>query len=469
VKRALLAAGLTIAVLAVVYAFLATRRERMYRDFVTDGEAALAQQDTAAAVEAFSVAIWLKPDAMLGFLKRGDAYRQQGDLDAALKDLSQAARLDPAAPRALELLGDVHFAKARFDRAIEHFKAHVALDDRSPRVLYKLALAHQSAGQPAPAIEALKRALAVQPDFAEAHYLQGLCARDLQMPDEARRALERAIDIAPGLLQAREELAELHRRAGRSTQRIAELDALVNMDPTPRRYSALALAHAAAGRQDRAIATLHAAARRHPDDGHVDLALGKIWLEAVRGPESGVELEKALEALERAAGHQDSSEALALLGRTLLLSSEQKLAEQLLQRATERLPVEPTAFLYLADAAERNGRFERARRALIDYRSLAGADMHTPRDEKICQRIADLSMRLNDPATAATWYRRAMDDDEPSPALMTRLARAQWKAGDVAGARATIDDLLRRDPAHAAARALQRRIGGNAQRPTPNF
>jgi tetratricopeptide (TPR) repeat protein len=458
VKQAVVAGGVILVLATVVYGYTTTRRERMYGDFVRQGETALARQDTSAAVEAFSVAIWLKPDAMLGYLKRGDAYRRQGDLDAALKDLSQAARLDPAAPRALELLGDVHFAKARFDRAIEHFTAYAALDDRSPGVLYKLALAHHGAGQLPQAIDALTRALAIKEEFAEAHYLLALCARDLHKPEDARRSLDRALRLAPALLSAREELAELHRRAGRTGQWIAQLDKLAAFDPTPERYASLALALAAVGRLDRAVATLTAAAERFPDDGRLDLALGRIRLDAAEATQSRVELAKALEALERAAGRDDSSEALTLLGRALLRASDRKLAEQLLQRATEKLPVDTTAFLLLADAAQGNGRLDRARRALLDYRALEGGDAHDPRDGRICQRIADLSMRLGDPATAATWYRRALGSDDPPADLPVRLAEAQWKSGDTAGARATLADLMRTSPADPAARALQRRI-----------
>jgi tetratricopeptide (TPR) repeat protein len=204
VKRAILLGVLVLLTVAVVYGYTETRRERMFREFVDQGETALAGENPSGAVEAFSVAIALRPETMLGYLKRGEAYQRQGDLDAALKDLLHAARLDPSSPRALELLGDVNAEKRRYDRASEHYRAYIALDDRSPRVLYKLALAEHSASQPLAAIDVLNRALALSARFAEAHYLLALCYRDLNRPQEARRSLERAIEIAPTLLHARE-------------------------------------------------------------------------------------------------------------------------------------------------------------------------------------------------------------------------------------------------------------------------
>ena len=66
-----------------------------------------------------------------------------------------------------------------------------------------------------------------------------------------------------------------------------------------------------------------------------------------------------------------------LLGRALLLASEPEPAERMLQQATAKLPADPLAFYYLADAAERRAHFDVARQALVDYIALAG-DEPTP-------------------------------------------------------------------------------------------
>ena len=55
---------------------------------------ALARGDTFSAVSSFGDAIALKPDSMLGYLKRGDAHRLRGDLETAAGDLETARRLD---------------------------------------------------------------------------------------------------------------------------------------------------------------------------------------------------------------------------------------------------------------------------------------------------------------------------------------------------------------------------------------
>src|SRR5213080_634950 len=99
VKRIL--AGMLLLALtgAAVYGYTLSERERAYRQLIADGDAGLARDNTAAAVEAFSGAITLKPDSMLGYLKRGQTYRRRGEVVAAIRDLRRAAEIDPSATR----------------------------------------------------------------------------------------------------------------------------------------------------------------------------------------------------------------------------------------------------------------------------------------------------------------------------------------------------------------------------------
>jgi tetratricopeptide (TPR) repeat protein len=99
VKRVL--AGLVLLGLtgAAVYGYTLSERDKAYRQAIADGDAALAADNTAAAIEAFSGAITLKPSSMLGFLKRGQTYRRRGELGAAIRDLRRASDIDPSATR----------------------------------------------------------------------------------------------------------------------------------------------------------------------------------------------------------------------------------------------------------------------------------------------------------------------------------------------------------------------------------
>jgi tetratricopeptide (TPR) repeat protein len=342
--------------------------------------------------------------------------------------------------------------------AAEHYQAYVELDDRSPRVLYKLGLSRYKAGQSALAIEALKKAIAIDDRFAEAHYLMGLCQRSAQQPSEALASLRRAISLSPTMFHAREELADLYTRLNRPDDSIAELEVLNALDPGPARAVTLGLAYARAGQADRAVITLRRAAERYPDHHYTFVALGRVWLETAQARADRVELNKALEALEHAVGVEDSSEAYMLFGRALLLASDDELAERMLVQATQKLPADPLAFYYLADAAERRLHFDVARQALLDYSALDGDDADLKHRANLAVRVGDLSMKIADFPLAAVWYDRASPSLSSDPAFVVKFAEAKWRNGQADAARVMLDKLLEKDPLNAQARALRRRL-----------
>jgi tetratricopeptide (TPR) repeat protein len=467
VKRLLAGVFLLALSAAGGYGYTLSERERAYRQLIADGDAAMAASNTSAAIEAFSGAITLKADAMLGYLKRGQAYRRRGEFVAAIRDLRRAAEIDPSAPRPLEELGDAYLADTphRYGAAAERFEQYVKLDNRAPRVLYKLAFARYNEGHAAAAIDALQRALALDDRFAEAHYLLGLCHRDAQQPEAARRALEQAIALQPTLLQAREQLAELYATLGKTESRLTQLERLTALDPAPSRDVALGLAYARAGQPERAVLTLGRAAERYPDYPYAYVALGRVWLEIAQTRNDRVALSKALGALEGAVGSDDSSEALTLFGRALLLTRDEETAARMLQDATRKKPVDPLAFFYLADAAERLGHYAVARQALLDYAVLRGDDDDPRRRSAESARLGDLSLKMSEPAAAATYFLKAAEHGNGDATLLARAADAQLRAGDRDAARATITNALEKDPTNPLALTLARRLIPAARKP----
>jgi tetratricopeptide (TPR) repeat protein len=365
----LVSAALVVSVLA----WNRVRQEREFRRLIASGEVALGRNQTSVAIEAFSGAVALKPDSMLGYLKRGDTYRRRGELATALRDLRQAASLDAAAPRPMELLGDVNMAMGRFERATEDYRRFVGIDDRSPRVLYKLALAYYRHGQAGSSIDPLRQAIAIDDHFEEAHYLLGLCLRERGRNADAERALRKAVALNPAFPAARAELADLCVSIGRHRDAIEQLDALAALDPSqPDQLIAIGLAQARVGRMESALAALGRAAERHPDAPAVHTAIGRAWLQIAESREDDVALNKAIEALQPAALRAKSGDTLTLYGRALFLTGDSQGAEKVLQQATSQLPLDPVAFLYLSAAAQRVKQGDVARQALTDYVALNG-------------------------------------------------------------------------------------------------
>jgi tetratricopeptide (TPR) repeat protein len=461
-KRALIVLVLlaTAAVAVVAIAYQTSARQRDYRALLARGDAALRDEQTFAAIEAYSGAIALRPDSVLAHLRRAETYERRGDrgdLDAAARDFRIAATLDPSATRPLEELGDVLYQLQRYARAAEAYERSFHLDDRSPRVSYKMALARYRAGNVDSALRALGQTVRLDERMADAYYMMGVSFEQLRRLPEALSALEHAVSLAPGSIPAREELADLYGKLERRQDELEQLQVLAGLDRNHvERRVAVGLAHARAHHWDLAVLTLTSALERTPDDPLIYRALGQVWLDSAEMRDDRVELSKARQALERAAGTATpTSEVLTLSGRAALLDGDAETAEITLQQAMTRFPVDPSAFLVYATAAERQNHFEAARRALIQYGGLVSDDVGFV---SRATRIATLSLKLKEPEAAAEWFEEA-DASSPTPDLhlIAALADAQLRAGKRDAARATVARGLEQDPQNVEMLAVRRR------------
>jgi Flp pilus assembly protein TadD len=453
VKRVIVISGL-LAFFGIggALAYHAASLDRNYRALLVAGDAALARDQTFEAVEAYSGAIALRPDSMLAHLRRGATYRRRGDLEAAARDFRRAATLDPTATRPLEALGEVLYDRERFQAAADTYAERLRLDDSSFPVTYRMALARYRSGDIEGAVAGVTQAIRLNEQSPDAHYLLGLCQTETGNLEQAVGSFERAAFISPGMVPAREELAILYKRLNRRDDELEELQLIAGLDRgNTRRLVELGLAQARTGQTELAVLTLGQALERAPADATVYSALGRVWLDTATSRNSEITpeerraaLRKAVEALERVApGNDATSEVMTLYGRALLRNNQPEEAEIVLQQATRRYPVDPAAFLAYASAAERQGHLEAARGALIEYGALVADE---PDFLARARHIGTLSLRLNDAPAAVAWLERASALRADDVGLLADLARAQIRAGDKAGARATIGRALARTP-----------------------
>ena len=457
-KRTLIVmALLAVTAVAVAVAYQSAARESDYRKLIARGDTALAADQTFAAIEDYSGAIGLRPDSMLARLRRGETYRERGDLENASRDFRAAAALDPTATRPLEQLGDALYQQQRYKAAVEAYEARLRLDDRSALTRYKIGLAHYRDRNLDAALIALAQATRQDDQLADAHYLMGVCLKEKSRPDDAVTELQRAIQLSPGLMAAREELAELYATLGRRTEEIEQLQVLAGLDGRIERRMAVGLAHARAGQADLAVLTLGSAIEQSPDQPLLYGALGRVWLEMAETRRDRPDaIGKALEALERAASSPTAtSDVKTLYGRALLDDHQFDAAEQVLQQATERFPVDPSAFAELAGVAERLKHLDIARNALVSYNALVGDDAGFA---ERALKIGVLSIALDEPQTAIGWLLRASTASPSDARILASLAEAQFKAGNLEAAQETMSRALQLDPENAQLRALARRL-----------
>jgi tetratricopeptide (TPR) repeat protein len=461
VKR--LVGFLTLLALIVAVAIVYVQRhqeERRYRELLSEGEAALARGQSYAAIESFSGALALRPESMAAYYRRGQAYAAQRQDDKAFRDLREAARLSPTAAAPLVALGALYDERGEPAQAADWYgQAAERLKDADPAVLYSLALSLYRAGSPAAAKDPLRRALARNDSSAEGYYLLGLVLRDSQNPDEAIAALEQAIRLSPSLVPAREELADIYHERGRLPEEMAQLKALADLSRGVQRRVAVGLAEANRSEFDSALETLAAAESSAPNDSRVFLATGRVLLmRAERSPDAHA-VARAQSALERAlGGTARRSEGLALYGRALYLAGDISAAERILQEAIATSPVDPEAYAFLADAAERNGHPMVARDALMDLDVLQGDTVSGRERGERARRIGALSLAANDVRTAATFLAQALDTAPDDPAALGMLARARWQLGDIVGAKLALGRALELNGTDAALQRLMRTI-----------
>lgn len=423
-RKTIAALVLLLGAVGAALAYHIAALQRDYRTAVIRGDAALRDDQSFAAIEAYSGAIYLRPDSMLGYLRRGETYRKRadrGDLEAAARDFNKAARLDASSTRPLEELGDVRYQLQQYDRAVDAYERAVRLDDRSARVTYKLALARFRNGDLDGALTALDQTIRIDDHMTDAHYMRGICLRDKHRNAEAVKALEQAVALSPALIPAREELADLYGEMDRRTDQLDQLQVLAGLDRTRiERHIAVALTHARGRKFDAAVLTLGSALERAQDDPALYRAIGQVWLESALARDDRVDLSKAREALARVASSPTAtSEALWLAGRAAIQDNDYDGAEQTLRQAAQRFPVAPPAVLLYATVAERQNHPDEARRALIQYEALVATDTDFVAH---ATRIATLSVRVNDLATAGDWIQRGLARD-PQNVALAALAR----------------------------------------------
>jgi tetratricopeptide (TPR) repeat protein len=459
VKRGLAIAGLVVVVAIGVLLVDHATGERRYTRLLQTGQAALDAGNSYAAVEAFTGALTLRPTSMVAFYRRGEAYRLQHRDDQAIRDFRTASRLAPEAPQPLITLGEMYESADPAEAALLYGQAAAQLKSDDPALLYKLAVARYRAGLPAEALDPLRRIVARNDSLPEAQYLLGVAYRDTQQPDQAVRALEHAVKLSPSLTAAREELADLYRERGMFVEEMNQLQALALLDDLGSRTVSIALAEARQGQVPAALGALVEKAERSPADAQMQLTFGRIYLARAEQTADRLSIARALDALERAlADTSRRSEALALFGRALWLSRDAEGSERILREAVATSPVDPEAFGYLADVAEQLSQYEEARDALKTLDVLQGDTAPAPVRAVRAQRLASLSLRVNDFPTAIDYLSRVVAAGRADGSTYGALAEAKLKSGDRAGAVVAVTQGLALDPRHGELLRLRRTL-----------
>ena len=222
---------------------------------IADGDAALGRDNTVAAIEAFSGAITLKPDAMVGYLKRGPDLPAPGGVRGGHPGPASGVGARPDGDHARSRsLGDAYLADMPHRYGSRRRAASSSTSGWTPApAAGPLQAGLRASIHEGPRRGGHRRARAGRSSSTTSspkpYYLLGLCYRDAQQLDAARKALEEAIRLQPTLHHAREELVGSVRCPRYCVGRPVEpaRGCWTALDPGLRVKSALGLAYARAG------------------------------------------------------------------------------------------------------------------------------------------------------------------------------------------------------------------------------
>ncbi|HNT75145.1 MAG TPA: tetratricopeptide repeat protein [Anaerolineae bacterium] len=200
--------------------------------YLSQGDAALFENDFVRADEAYSQTLLADPQFALAYSHRAFLYALQPELRAASLELAQqAVDMAPESSEAWAYLSLVQTLNVHYADLPKAAKKAVALDEDSALAHIALAKAHLALYAVDDAQEAIATALEVEPDNVLALMTQADCDAALGKFDSAQLVATRAISQTPNFLPARLVLAEMYMRATEYPEAEAELDRVFEQNP----------------------------------------------------------------------------------------------------------------------------------------------------------------------------------------------------------------------------------------------
>ena len=368
----------------------------------------LSTNDVPAAQISAADAQRLSPGSVDAQLVGARVALARRDVTSATRQVSRALQLNPRSTDALVLQGQLLNLNGDRTRALQSFDSAIALNPKLVTARLERANVLLVSGDDKRAKADIDVALKLEPRSGMALYLQGAL-------------LTKTTDYAG------------------ADAALTRLGSLIGRFPRGFYFQAIDKYNLGQGEQAAEAATHYLA--RNPTDPDAIKLFAKIELAGQRSAPVIAVLNKAVDA-----GTADS-EMLDLLGRAYLLAGKPDLAMQSLQRAAALAPGNADILMRLAavrmtlgDPVQASSDLEHALK-LAPAQPGAGAALV----------VASLSAgNLDRAASALAALRRAEGDSEAVGNLQALLQLAQL---DLAGARKTLDDVIKRYPA-----AVQPRI-----------
>ena len=230
-----------------------------------------------AAESSYLRALEINAESVRALTGLSDIYRRQNRAALAEETLVRAVGLEPGNWKAYSHLGYFYYRQGRYDEAATEFAKVVTLDNKNMRGYGNLAASHMMAGNFAAAAPAFQRSIDLDSQ-PSAYSNLGLMQYYLGQYDAAAKSMRSAIKLEPSNHLYRSNLGDILWHAGRRTEaRNAFLAASIRiataLEVNPN-DPALMMDHAwilaMLGNKGAALAEIHKASERLPDDPYAD-------------------------------------------------------------------------------------------------------------------------------------------------------------------------------------------------------
>jgi tetratricopeptide (TPR) repeat protein len=391
------------------------------------GMAYLATKDFRAALGAFRRTLALNPkhsEAQLRIAEMESATNNTGVLQDAQTSLK--ALLGNSSPNS-EMLATLALTELKLGNkgdAIQNLELALALSPGELRSSVMLALARLSQNDAKGAEAALKTACDNAPKSADARRVLGEFYRDQKRLPEAEAEFRRTLEIDPNHAAALMEIARLELAEGRKPEAEQSFKRLAAFDGYKSIYATFLFQE---GRRDEAIVEFERQAKSSPDDRQARTNLLAAYQAANR-------IDEALRVLE-AALKKNPKDADAFLQRAEILISQGKYeqAETDLNVVRRLRPTAPEVHYVLA-------RLNQARGAALAYRQeLSETVRLNPYLQSVRLELAQTLLANNGARAALGLLDSAPESQKKSGAMLAERNWALWTLGEMAELRKGID------------------------------
>lgn len=332
---------------------------------VTRARLAARRGETQYALALLQEGIRLDSRYAEAWMARAEVLRQQNRISEAMQDLETALRLNPPPELAERMRGLLRLMQGQWEAAILHLTRYLNQSDGEDADAFCWrGLAWLRFGRPENAEPDFARALQLHPNLPEVWQLRAQALESQGKLEEAATAYQRCVQLAPHDQVSRLAYAKVLHRLHRYAECLAQLEAVVQLQPRHREALQLLLQTATTLRRPHVmLAAIERLLEIEADPN--------LWFRKARTLEMLFREREALEALaecERLSAAQSASNArgqlsplfYAVRARLLMKLDRYQDALAAVQEATKRSPQYAYAFYLRADIHWRMGRTEEA-------------------------------------------------------------------------------------------------------------